>query len=551
MAGLYENAIQLAKSGNLEGAWQQLVLNPTPLNIRELHLMLDLALLLKAPDKQEHVLSQLLTRQASNYKWSHQLSNLYFNQQKFDSAVDVLKRYVALESGNSSAWFNLAYMAKFTGEHLFAISAYEQALAHHIDSPEEVHCNLGNIYSQELLNGNKAKAHYQKALALKPNYSLAKFNLAGLLEKEGKLEEAALEFLACASDDDFRLKCLTRALDLSHEQQDGISIANDIQAQLLNTHDKGAQAPMLEIDKVDAYFSLGRFYESLAYYEQSWQCYENANKLDRANRASTDVTQSLQLCTAIQAHFKEQSILPTNNAELVFICGLHRSGSTLLETMLSTHPLLSSGGEVDVFRKQLFAPTKSFQVPSLFTDASAEAIIKQYLARVANQTNMPVELDANELSLSKIRLLDKQPENFLLIGYIKQLFPKAKFIWTRRNKLNNIFSIYTQHFGYYQAYSSSLDEISAFYDQHLDLLHFWQGLYCDDIKVVDYEDLVTNTANVITDIQSFLNVEHNNDYQKFYQTRQLVSTASMAQVRKPLHEKSLNRAEPYQKWLNN
>lgn len=538
MANIFESALQHAKAGHLHKAWNILVLNTASLDLRELHLMLDIALLSKQKSRQEESLQLLIDKQPLNYQWTNQLALLYFHAQQFTLAVGVIKSYLLNAPKNASAWFNLAYMSKFTGDHNASIKAYEKALMLNIESPEEAHCNIGNIYSQELLDVEKAKYHYTKALELNISYVQAKFNLAGLLEREGKLAEAGEAFVACADYPDYRLKGLTRALELIEKDQDKRQIAKELERFL-----SVQSSADISIDTVDALFSLGRFYESAGLYNDSWRCYEKANKLDAEWRTPASVKESLDQCELIKDSFDFCAEVPSNDTELVFICGLFRSGSTLLESMLATHPNLISGGEIDVFRKHLLADSNAFSAPLLLKNKLATDAVTKYLTRISEQTNSA--LDTREL-----RILDKQPENFLLLGYIKKLFPKAKFIWTCREKSNSVFSIYTQHFGFYQPYSCDLSDICTFYQQHLDLLAFWQQFYADDIKVVKYEDLVSRPSDVMSEIQQFLGVSVDSNFDKFYKSQQLVSTASMTQVRKPLHKNAINRVKPYLKWMN-
>ncbi len=537
MENVFESALQQAKAGHLTKAWNILVLNRVALGLRELHLMLDIAMLSKEISRQEESLRLLIDKQPLNYKWSNQLAFLYFNAQQFTQSVRVIKSYLSNVPTNATAWFNLAYMSKFAGDHIGAIESYERAVSLNIDSPEEAHCNIGNIYSQELLDADKAKYHYTKALEINASFVRAQFNLAGLLEREGKLAAASDAFLACATDPNYKLRSLTRTLELAIKPQDKGQIAQEIERFL----SLGATAET-SIDKVDALFSLGRFYESEGLYHDSWNYYEEANCLDAAQRSSQSVNLSLAQCQLIKDGFDFSAEASSNDTELVFICGLFRSGSTLLEAMLSTHPKLISGGEIDVFRKHLFADSSPFSAPLSLKSDLAQNLIAKYLARI----NVQLQSVSDKRTVS---ILDKQPENFLLLGYIKKLFPKAKFIWTCREKSNSVFSIYTQHFGFYQPYSCDLSHICTFYQQHLDLLAFWQQFFADDIKVVEYEYLVSHPADAMSEIQTFLGINADNNFDQFYQSKQLVSTASMAQVRKPLHKNSINRVQPYKKWM--
>ncbi|WP_412972792.1 sulfotransferase [Glaciecola sp. MF2-115] len=546
----YDIALQQAQSGQLEKAWNTLALNTSSLGLRELHLMLDIALLAKEIAWQEQSLILLLQKQANNYRWVNQLSVIYYHAQHFHKAVKLLRQYTSIESQNASAWFNLGFMSKLAGEYKAAIEAYKKALLLKVDSPEEVYCNIGNIYSQELLDAQKATESYEKALECNKSYVQAKFNLAGLLEREGKLEEACAAFLDCAKSPSFCLKSLSRALELESNANSKLRIADKIQLLL-----KGGKRTENVIEDVDALFSLGRFYEEAKQYEKSWACFVEANNLDLKQRSPESIEKSLKQCDLIKREFNPDIQVSQNQSDLVFICGLYRSGSTLLETMLSTHPRLVSGGEIDVFRKRFFDEQDYFSAPIQLNDTKASEIISEYLSRLKMHANVNLdELDTQNKGpkQSNIRhlVLDKNPENFLLVGYIKKLFPKAKFIWTLREKQNSVFSMYAQHFGFYQAYSSKVSDISTFYEQHLGLLAFWQNYFNEDIKVVDYEQLVSSPEQTISEIYHFLQIEKDNNYRKFNESKHLVSTASMAQIRKPLHKKSLNRVEPFKKWLD-
>jgi tetratricopeptide (TPR) repeat protein len=547
---IYDIALNQAKSGQLEKAWSTLALNTSSLGLRELHLMLDIALLAKESNWQEQTLILLIKKQANNYRWVNQLSVIYYHAQQFHKAVKLLREYTVNESQNASAWFNLGFMSKLAGEYKAAIDAYEKALLLKVDSPEEAYCNIGNIYSQELLDAQKATENYEKALECNKAFIPAKFNLAGLLEREGKLEKACAAFLDCASSPSFRIQSLSRALELESNADSKLQIADEIELYLKD----GKQSENV-IEDVDALFSLGRFYEEVKQYEKSWACFVEANNLDLKQRSSETIEKSLKQCDLIKREFNIDLQVSHDQSNLVFICGLYRSGSTLLETMLSTHPKLVSGGEIDVFRKRLFDEQDYFSAPVQLNDVKASEIINEYLSRLKLHTNVNLdELNAQKKGTNHTNtqgyVLDKNPENFLLIGYIKKLFPKAKFIWTLREKRNSVFSMYAQHFGFYQAYSSRVSDISTFYEQHLGLLAFWQNYFNEDIKVVDYEQLVSFPEQTMSEIYEFLQIEQDYSYKKFNESMHLISTASMAQVRKPLHKNSLNRVEPFKKWLD-
>jgi hypothetical protein len=149
-----------------------------------------------------------------------------------------------------------------------------------------------------------------------------------------------------------------------------------------------------------------------------------------------------------------------------------------------------------------------------------------------------------------ILVTDKRPENFLHIGLIKTIFPSAKIVHTRRNRLDNLLSLYFLHVDPAQAYALDLEDAAHWYGQYRRLMDHWKTLYPDDILDVDYDELVREPNPALERMFGFLALDWEDDLLDFHRTDSPVKTASVWQVRQPLHARSSGRWRNYSKQLN-
>jgi hypothetical protein len=137
---------------------------------------------------------------------------------------------------------------------------------------------------------------------------------------------------------------------------------------------------------------------------------------------------------------------------------------------------------------------------------------------------------------------DKRPDNFLHIGFIKTMFPGARFVHTRRNRLDNLLSLYFLHLSPHMAYALDLEDAAHWYEEYERLMAHWKRLYPSDIFDVDYEVLVSDPQPVIEGLLRFLGLEWEDKLLDFHRRSDAVKTASVWQVREPLHARSSGRA---------
>ena len=230
-----------------------------------------------------------------------------------------------------------------------------------------------------------------------------------------------------------------------------------------------------------------------------------------------------------------QVIAPAvSDQPLVFICGMFRSGSTLLEQILATHPAMTAGGELDYFQQALPPfPRGIITAPP----EALPAIGQGYLDHLAR--HFP----------AGARVINKRPDNFLCLGLLKALYPNVRIINTLRQPLDNCLSLYFQPLAAAQAYANSLLDAGHYYGQYRKLLGHWRELLGDNLLDVRYEALVENPRDNIAKVLAFLQLEWHEGCLDFHRADNRVRTASVNQVRQPLYAGSSGRWQNYDRQL--
>jgi hypothetical protein len=217
---------------------------------------------------------------------------------------------------------------------------------------------------------------------------------------------------------------------------------------------------------------------------------------------------------------------------------MFRSGSTLLEQMLAGHPQITAGGELDFLPH--IAQTALAPFPESIASAPPQrlqALAAQYLNRLA------------ELFPGAAYVTDKRPDNFLYIGLIKRMFPDAKIVHTTRDPLDNCLSIFFLHLDQRMSYALDLMDIGHHYRQYLRLMAHWKSLFAADIIDIHYDALVREPKPVAERLLAFLDLEWNEQCLAVPPTGRAIKTASVWQVREPLHVRSSGRARHYAREL--
>lgn len=462
-------------------------------------------------------------------------------------AIDAFRRALAQHPGHADGWYNLAWLLKAQGHHDEALEAYAKALAHGVDAPEEVHLNRAVIYSDHLRRDDEAERELRAALALSPRYLPAWLNLGNLAEERGRREQAIECYAAVldhapADDARYRLEALARLAHLRPPADAG----DPLLAQLRIAAVSGATGD--DATRANLCFALGRALDRLGLHDQAFEAFARGNLHAGRTGPGYDPARTERAIDALVAAFPGATPPPAAPAQdagrpaPLFICGMFRSGSTLVEQVLAAHPAVVPGGELDLLPRMAARQLAPFPAAMATLDAArAAALAAAYRTETARL--FPHAAEAAYLT-------DKRPDNFLLVGLAKRLFPAAKIIHTVRHPLDNGLSIHMQHLdprGF--AYANDLRDTGHYYGQYRRLMAHWKRLYPDSIHDFDYDAFVRDPQATAEALLAFLDLPWDPRCLEFHRLDNTVKTASYWQVRRPLYAEASGRWRQYRRHL--
>jgi hypothetical protein len=431
-------------------------------------------------------------------------------------------------------WYNLAVLQRKSRRFSAALNSYQKALDRGVTKPEEVHLNRGVIYADYLRQDEAAERELMTALALNPAYVPALRNLANLHEDLGRRESAIGAYERILALDPHCLEALARYAHLKT-----FSLPDDpLIARLRRAlAEPGASAA----DRASLGFALGRALDSCGAYAAAFDAYTAANRHSResapAGAARYDRPAEERYIDRLIAAFSGRRgalVTRASPSQPIFVCGMFRSGSTLTEQLLAGHPRVTAGGELD------FVPHIAQQALAPFPESIASVAPQRLESLAAGYLKSLAELFPGAAYVT-----DKRPDNFLYIGLIKRLFPDAKIVHTTRDPLDNCLSIFFLHLDHRMSYALDLMDIGHHYRQYLRLMAHWKALFGADILDVNYDAFVREPRPVAEQLLAFLGLEWDERCLTLPPAGRAIKTASVWQVREPLHRRSSGRAQHY------
>ena len=453
------------------------------------------------------------------------------------------ERALALVPGHADGWYSLALLQRRARRFEAALESYRRALECGAARPEEIHLNRGVLFAEDLRQPEAAQRELESALQLNPAYVPALLNLANLQEDLGRRADAAQLYERVLALDPACALALARRAGV-HTFHAGTDPWIDRLRHALAAPGTGAA------ERADLGFALGRALDACGEYGPAFEAYAAANRASRESAppgvARYDRLAHERLIDRLIAAFPaggEPAVadaVATSGAAAgqapypIFVCGMFRSGSTLLEQLLAGHPRVTAGGELDLLPRLADGPLAPFP----------ESMPRQPAARLA-----ALAADYRQ-ALAQIfpgadRVTDKRPDNFLLIGLAKRLFPQAKIVHTMRDALDNCLSIFFLHLDQRMSYALDLDDIGHYFRQYRRLMRHWRALYGADIHDVDYDALVADPRAVMRPLVEFLGLDWDEACLEVPASGRMVRTASVWQVREPVHRRSSGRARHY------
>lgn len=465
------------------------------------------------------------------------------DRQALSEFASVLRRTADLPD----LWYEFARALKARGRFELALSAYDEALARGIERPEEVHVNRSVILADQLRRDDKALEALEAALASNPNYTPALLNLGNLFEEKGRMDAAADCYEKILPDRDGGGSCLDYRFEALARLAGLRSPSSEDDPMIVRLAAASATPRLISpMTRANLFFALGRSLDALGAFDRAFDAYADANRYVRKagppyGRASivNTVERTIEAFPTAGRRDQETSGAP----EPVFICGMFRSGSTLVEQVLAAHPAVTAGGELNLLNRIADVELAPFpQSIRLLSDARAGELANGYrrdLAKLFPESAAPGAI-----------VTDKRPDNFLRVGLIKRLFPTAKIIHTVRHPVDTCVSVFFQHIDQsIVGYASDLADCGHYYGQYRRMMAHWMSLDAADIFDFDYDQFVEEPRKWTGMLLAFLGLPWDERCLEFHAVGNSVKTASYWQVRRPLYRDSSGRRRRYEKRL--
>jgi tetratricopeptide (TPR) repeat protein len=288
-------------------------------------------------------------------------------------------------------------------------------------------------------------------------------------------------------------------------------------------------------DRLELNFSLAKMYDELGNYERAFDHARRANEIHRHNHQFDPDEFESETRAIIQyfnkGYFRRLNYQSVENRP-VFIVGMPRSGTTLLEQMLCRHPMVSSAGELS-WIQQLPVRHPAWPLPQEVLEKERRDYLRTLTVGQGKSK----------------RIIDKMPMNFRHLGLIATLFPDARVIHMQRQPLQTCRSNYFAYFATGNFFTNDLVDLGTYYGEYLRIMQHWRSVRPLAMHELKYEDLVTRPKDCLTRLLEFLDLPWEDACLSHHEGDKTVMTASAWQVRQPVYKSSLDRAEPYGRYF--
>ncbi len=458
------------------------------------------------------------------------LGNLYFQNEDYENATVCFNKALELNP-------DLVDVYPLLGNSLYKQENYVEAIKvleiarDKLPDNQEIYTDLGNCYL-ELNRHKEAIVQYEKAIRLNPDYVVALKNIGVAYQEMGINDKATENYLQVLAIDPACSEVYHYLSVINHSSCPIDEIQYLIEDN--ETPDK---------DKMHCYFALGNCYSASRDFHKSFEYYLKANAIKRKT-IRYDAMQNSDYISRIIKAYSTGLIdrFASNNLTTempVFIVGMPRSGTTLVEQIISSHSLVYGAGELTALARVELELEKMLDDKGGFPD-SIEQLDDKQLSEMSNDylSRLP------DVPAGTLRITDKLPGNYLRIGLIKILFPNARIIHCVRNPLDTCLSIFTNYFADGYKYGYDLEELGKYYLDYERLMQHWNSLFQEGIYQVQYEELVADQRAISQQLIDYLGLDWEPRCLDFHENKRAVKTASNVQVRQPLYKNSIG------KWKN-
>ena len=399
------------------------------------------------------------------------------------------------------------------------------------------HALLGEVL-HETDRFPEALESFETALTLKPDYIEAHNHYGVCLKSVGRLEEAREQFLKTIELNPWAFGCYANLADLEKYTPDNPRF-RAMEAIMKDASDPTNEAYMA------LHFGLGKAYEDVGEYDKAFSHFQTGATMKRA-KLKYNEEEAFGFFDAIRETFNSNFFanppFEGNPSEVpVFIVGMPRSGSTLIEQILSSHPQTCGAGEIKEFSRRLTALRSRFPTLPKYPQIALKMnwdhykiVADGYLSKLQNY------------STEALKVTDKLLTNYYFVGMLHIAFPNAKFIHSKRNPVDTCLSAFTKLFKDDMPHSYDFGELGRYYKKYEELMAHWEQMLPPGvIKTVVYENVVDDLEASARELVEFVGLPWDPACLSFHESRRPVKTASVVQVRQPVYRSSVEKWRSY------
>jgi len=449
-----------------------------------------------------------------------------------DAAIKSYEKALASQHAYPNAHNNLGQILLQSGQPDAAMDHFEWAVAY---QPEffEAHNNLGSSLLA-LGQVNTAVTHYEKALEIKPDYQLARNNLGIAYQRLGEIDKAFKSFE--------RAQTVKSDYAQAHYNLSVLKKYTKNDKQIVEMESLLSNKDLSQSDRIFICFALAKAYEHLGKKDELFKVLHEGNQL-RKKELNYTIEKSENHNAIIEKLFNSNPKALSNQVSTIrpiFIVGMLRSGTSLVEQIISSHHEVYGAGElknlsqiiIPILREHLIDDKKKLSKKTFLS------IRQKYLESLSR------------FNASENVITDKWPLNFRSIGFILSAIPEAKIVHLKRDARAVCWSIYKHYFSDTgNGWAYNFEDLSEFYKLYSELMRFWHEMFPGKVYDISYEDLTTNQEDETRKLLEYCELEWDKNCLDFHKNKRTVETASVLQVQQKMYQGSSEVWKEYEEYL--
>ena len=486
--------------------------------------------------KAENAFKKILVEDENNIDALRFMGILAFKSGNHDIAEAMFTRALQVDPTYTLVWANLAQVFSVTGQLDKAKKSFKNILNM---EPKNglIWAEYGTVLTK-LARYSDGKDAYLKALKFKPNSPRVYLSLGHVYKTMGEIDNSINSY-----------KSTIKQNNLSGEAY--WSLANLKTYSFTNDEIKNMEATLdteiSDIERCQMHFALGKAYEVKKDYNNSFINYSKGNRVKKglikySSRETSEKTKK------VLNFFNEENISSLSNSSTldrdpIFVLGMPRSGSTLIDQIISSHSMVDGTQELPNIIKIAAELNND-------SDDNYPEVLEDFKSNELSALGLDYIRETKWARESAPFFIDKMPNNFIHIGLIKTILPNAKIIDTRRDAMDTCFSCFKQFFARGQLFTYSLEDLGNYYVDYIKAMNHWHKVYGEDIYTVHYDNVINNTESTIRELIEYCELPFEDNCLEFYKSSRPVKTPSAEQVRQPIYKSGLNYWKNYADFLS-